>query len=418
MLKDADKHLSADHRRRVWSFTIALFLLCVSLGSCKGKEDCGVHGVLLDDVDGGEPYCLAGTEVENPHFEMPDLAPSKRYWIAAGDKLAPAFDRFELHFQRQGKMCDFLDNTPASNGDDCLVCNLCGDLHSRGCKTTDLNQPKSEITEGTFKVVVDVGFMPSATMRDVFDFAERGGITRLRSACPNQTRMPFATDFSGLYRFTGTNEAALRGTDGTAKVEIVNDANPHPTVSYQLTSHCEDVQGPTSCAAPSPTPNAQCPACVWFKVPAPDTSAGLREESFSPNLRVTKVRVLKGTPSVDPNTGRFKLDEMSTTIAHPSRVVLFPAASDGFSVLGPDDVRCYANPSVEDGDLNLTTCRDNYQVDCTSPNCALRATPHYTDGNPADSIIWFVEFNPAEGGVIPSFSFGEVLAIEFTLERV
>jgi len=111
------------------------------------------------------------------------------------------------------------------------------------------------------------------------------------------------------------------------------------------------------------------------------------------------------------------LDEISTTIAHPSRVVLFPAAFDGFSVLQHDGVRCYANSS-EDGDLNLTTCRHDYRVDCTSPGCVLRATPQYKYGNPADNITWFVEFNPAEGGVIPSFSSGEVLAIEFTLERV
>jgi hypothetical protein len=32
-------------------------------------------------------------------------------------------------------------------------------------------------------------------------------------------------------------------------------------------------------------------------------------------------------------------------------------------------------------------------------------------------LTWFAEFNPAEGGVIPSLGDGEVLAIEFTIER-
>jgi len=112
---------------------------------------------------------------------------------------------------------------------------------------------------------------------------------------------------------------------------------------------------------------------------------------------------------------------MSSTIVHPSRVILFPAEFDGDSVLAHDrDNRCYANSS-EDGDIDLTTCRKNYQVDCNSPNCVFEATPQYRHGpTPADplkDIIWFVEFNPAEGGDIPTLECGEVLAIEFTLVK-
>ena len=124
MLKDADKHLSASHRRRVWIFTIVLFLLSASLGGCS-KGDDGSGGNYTDDPDGGGRYALVEFESENPHFETPNLidtAPSYWYWLAAGDELAPAYDTFEMHFEREGKMCDFLDNTPASpNGEDCLA---------------------------------------------------------------------------------------------------------------------------------------------------------------------------------------------------------------------------------------------------------------------------------------------------------
>src|SRR5262252_6765391 len=173
MALDAHKQLPAGQRRRVRIFPIVLLLvLCASMGSCLAQNKCALAGDdLLDDVDGGDPYCFTETEIENPRFETPSLpgtVPSLRYWLAPGDQLAPAFDTFELHYQRLGKICDFHDNTPVSANGDCLVCDLCGDLFSPGCKEKGLQTPKGEIGPGTFDVVADVGFMTSPLTHVIF----------------------------------------------------------------------------------------------------------------------------------------------------------------------------------------------------------------------------------------------------------
>jgi hypothetical protein len=370
---------------------------------------------------------MVGIEIEDAHFETPNLigpVPSHTYWLANDDDVAPVYNTFEMHWQRKGKMCDFLDN---ANSDDCFVCNLCNASDVSFCKDAYDESFPGGVGTGVLEIWHFPNFMPSEVHKSVFTFAERGGNSRLRSACPSNTHLTFTPETNGLYRFTFPEQmqlaemrTAVRGeTEGTAKIFVVYPTSKYATF-YQLTSHNEGVQLPDPCATPSPTPtptNSSCAGCAWLKVPAPVTTNGYREESFSPNVRITKVVVLKGTPAVDPNTGRFKLDETSSVYVHPSRIVLFPSFSDGDSVLGPDRVRCYTDSS-ETGGLDLRTCRVTRNIDCNTPNCVLNATPQYLHDRVTDPLTWFVEFNPAEGGIIPTLNCGEVLAIEFTLERV
>jgi hypothetical protein len=430
--KDADNHLSCNDRR-LWIFTVVLLLLCTSLGSCVDKKNTG-SGVTIEDQDGGgKPWSLVGFEAENPHFEVPSgtpgvplpgIVPAYWYFLAEGDLLAPAFDTFEMHFQREDKMCDFLDNTPVSpNGADCLVCDLCGDSTSPGCKGVNFSNPGGGIEVGFLKVITS-GYMGGSPMADVFDFAEYQGITRLRSACPGHNRLTFDPAMAGtLFRFGGSGNVALRGgSGGVVKTVMVNEVNDSPEVFYQLTSHYEGVQLPNPCATPAPSPSPgpvppSCPGCAWFKLPAPTAVDGYREDSFSPKLYVTRVVVLKGTPVVDKVTGRFRLDYPTTEYVHPSRIILHPGANGDESALDPDRTRCYADSSVN-GNINLKTCRTTYNMNCNTPDCLLSATPQYLHSSPTEGLTWFVEFNPAEGGIIPTLNCGEVLAIVFTLERL
>jgi hypothetical protein len=425
-MNDRADELLKGHRSRVSILALTVLLLSALLISCINKEVSEVGGTRSRDPAGGADYLLAGYEVENPHFEIANVVgpvPAYTYWLKKGDAVTPAFDTFELHWQRESKLCGFLDNTPFSaDGADCAVCDYCTDGNAASCLGVVFGGGGG-IFPGFLEVISFPGFLPG-DFENVYSFAEYNGVHKVIAACPNQSqsRLPFVPDKTGLYRLVSDAGIAFRGgTEGTVKLFIVDDANPSPTTTYRLTSHSEGEQLPDPCATPAPSPSpsptpSNCPGCVWFKLPKPSTMGAFREESFSPNLHITKIRVLKGTPSSDPITGRFKLDAMTATPVHPSRIVLFPASSDGQSVLDNEGNRCYANSSA-DGDINLATCRRDFNVDCSGPNCLLDATPQYMQSMTSEGLIWFAEFNPAQGGIIPTLSCGEVLAIEFTLER-
>jgi hypothetical protein len=425
---ELDNHLSAADRR-VWILAFGILLICLMVGSCVKKDVGGGGFAKHDDPDGGDPYWLVGYEIENAHFETPNLVgpvPAFNYWLKKGDELAVRWDRFEMHWQRDGTSCDFLDDTPISaDGQNCLVCNLC-DYNGRAC--LDGRFPGNNgggIEPGFLEVWREPGFMPSKNPESVYSFAEYFSLLKAQAACPDHTPMTFTPEKSGLYRIgqaDPTQDPILKvgESQGRAKVFVVDDDNPNPKVSYLLTGYREGVQLGDPCGplpTPSPSPNRWCPTCVWLKTATPASPARFKEESFSPNLRITKVRVLKGTPSVDPVTGRFKIDETTATPVHPTRIILLYAWLDlaGQDLIGHDASYCYANDS-EDGDIDLTRCRwDVYGLDC--PNCVLNATPQYEHHDPSQELVWFVEFDPAFHGPIPALACSEVLAIEFTLER-
>jgi hypothetical protein len=423
-------HLSATDRR-VWVLVCAILMICVFVVSCIKKDVGGGGFAKHDDPDGGDPYWLVGYEIENAHFETPNLVgpvPAFNYWLKKGDELAVRWDSFEMHWQREGTVCDFLDNTPISaDGQNCLVCNLC-DYNGRAC--LDGRFPGNNgggIEPGFLEVWREPGFMPSKNPESVYSFAEYFSLLKAQAACPDHTPMTFTPEKSGLYRIgqaDPTRDPVLKvgESQGKAKIFVVDDANPNPTTTYRLTNYREGIQLGDPCGAqptPSPSPHQYCPGCVWLKTQTPTSAARFREDSFSPNLHITKVRVLKGTPSVDPITGRFQIDKLTATPVHPTRIITLPASLDlgGHDVYAFSSDRCYANDS-EDGDIDLTRCRyERYNLDCTA-HCVHDATPQYHNYDPGRDVVWFVEFDPADHGVIPALNCGEVLAIEFTLERI
>jgi hypothetical protein len=68
----ADKSLPATDRRG-WLLAFAILLVCLCVGSCVDHEVSDVGATEARDPNGGDPYVLAGYEIENPHFEVPDL---------------------------------------------------------------------------------------------------------------------------------------------------------------------------------------------------------------------------------------------------------------------------------------------------------------------------------------------------------
>jgi hypothetical protein len=174
-----------------------------------------------------------------------------------------------------------------------------------------------------------------------------------------------------------------------AKVFVLSDGGPL-LVSYELQPLAQNVQDVSFYSGSIPqTPTLQ--------------------DNFSANLRIGKVRILKGKPDADPVTNKFRLKDPS--VVRPSRIVLIPSYT-GDSVFSHDSTRCYSNPNIPDGDIDLTNCR----INAGSAGTLQDATPAYLKFTPRSPLTWVAEFRASEGGTPPILDPGEVLAIEFTIQ--
>jgi hypothetical protein len=135
------------------------------------------------------------------------------------------------------------------------------------------------------------------------------------------------------------------------------------------------------------------------------------EDIFSPNLHISRVRVLKVPKQKLPLKGKPVIDG---TPVKPSRLVFIPGFQNGQSVFSRDANRCFANLATTDGDFDLTRCRPAFG---NRTEALLATTPAYLDGEPGKLLTWVAEFKESEGGVVPSFDAEtEMLVIEFTIE--
>jgi hypothetical protein len=174
----------------------------------------------------------------------------------------------------------------------------------------------------------------------------------------------------------------------------------------------------TDAGANSPTP--------FFKWTVQNNS--IWEDGFTPDLRVSRIRVLTGRPGTDPLTGRFKLEDASPV--RPSRIVFFTnfAASNppvpGDIYANPEEAsqRCYSNPNTPDGDILLTNCR---AAPGNNNSVLYDATPNSLKTSLTVPLTWIVEFKAAEGAdfnpatpAVDPVPPNAPLAIEFTIEKV
>lgn len=396
---------------------MTILLLCAGLTSCVASEE-GQPGAVHRNFN-GDDFTLTELEIENAYFQgvapmasMPmaslPLKPSFSYWLKKGDHIELKWDRFEFHWAHDGKTCEFPDNNSTN---DCRVCNFCAYDHDQ-CLGTLL-----AIEEGDFTIARDSSFRTEDATNTLFNFRLASDVV---SACSNDTTHSPPTiqpEKSGQYRIaTRLSNVKINGAaQGRVKVYVLDPSKPDVT-SYAMQRHSETAY----------------PDRVWYQFSV--TGDDFWEDNFSKNLHVTRVRFLKGKPTMDANTGRFKLDD-NYTVVRPSRVVLIPTFDENGSAKTRDEVRCYAAPSTvsSDGDINLTRCRQVALVNCPSsdPTCHTEATPSYLGDRTAEKLTWFAEFYPCEacgsgcvasgcpsGATEPVLGEGEVLAIEFTLETL
>jgi hypothetical protein len=348
--------------------------------------------------DNGGP-CSAPDQMECRHLSYDR---SNTLWLSSDDLLTARWDDFILFTHSHDGVNETCSYCVAANG-----CNL----------YTLINSPPESKDP---LVVAYEGFVQESEPILI-------GTADVYSGCPDpQTpRNQFPVAGSGTYQIVAPRLSSNRCVGGgyacdgadlrlraivgePMKVFVVGDTSLVTT--YQMDRYVE----------------AAYPFHVWYRWSS--ASDPVWNETFSRNVRVTKVRILKGLPSLDSTTGKYVL--AGATVVRPSRVILTPDFSAGESVLAGsnDAMRCYADMS-EDGNINVARCRGSNNSNSTNLQ---DATPTYAKVGPADRLTWFAEFNPCEGcGAPPCGNVcttgatepslvvpGSVLAIEFTIEKV
>lgn len=297
----------------------------------------GTGGVQVGDFKQTE------VEFDDPRFELrglpiafPAINKAHGYWIKEGDRLAAAWNSYEFHWTRVGAMCSFADNSSSEN---CLVCDYCGAQNPVG----DCPGIAGTLSAGVLTVVNDPGFMTTGNGTIVDDY--QGTLANPEQSCSlnDPSERTIVPSSSGLYRMVGnTTDLPFRFSGeakGEAKVQIVKPGMP-TTVAYQMERIESDDDGQI--------------ASFWkWTMPGDDYWI----ENFSPNLRISRVRILRGECISGSAQGLQCQIPTDTPDVKPSKL-LFWTSFDGSSGTGNEaSVKCYPNPSKPNGAfIDLKRC--------------------------------------------------------------
>jgi hypothetical protein len=375
-------------------------LLAVLLGGlitagCLRSTSGGTGTVIIDG------FVLKEFEMENIRFEPQGLPysikPSRAYWLKRGEAIAPRWSSHEWHWEREGsmQMCDFLSN--ASSGD-CQVCDFCNlppDTTGPPCMGVH-----PIYFPGVLEVVADSGFIQGENPQLILSYVLRDTGDVL-GACSNNTNPGYQLAFfepatSGLYRLRSTEKVIFKGeTDAEIKLHVVEQgAGLAQKTAYQLTRQTVDgVNYWTWTMGGDP---------VWL-------------ENFSPNLRVTDIRILKGRCGDGSAQGKQCAVPDESVTVKPSRLLFLPDFQGTVSGHpGESSHRCYSASSASGGNfINFDSCRETYNANQTIQKLA---TPAYEPdaARALEKLTWLVEFNTGEGA--DALDAADELIIEFTIQ--
>jgi hypothetical protein len=384
------KAFSAKLRRFLLSYRIAgigLLLAVLSLNSLL-MPGCVVK-VRPGDVY--QDHTLKEYEFENVRFEPLDLSnnplpiqPARAYWLKRGEKVAVKLDTFEIHFEHVGAMCGFSDNTSAG---DCQICDLCNrppSLEGLPCFGVDF------IAGVWFDIIADLGFIQTDNPKTIVEMTPR----RILGAC-NAAPEPvpiFEPEASGLYRTAPKIlPSIIKGeTNGEIKLHVV-EAGLTQQTAYQLMR--QTVDG----------------ANYWTWT---IDGASLWLENFSPNLRVTDIRIFRGICGDGSAQGKECAIPDQMAQIKPSRILFLQNFPDWGTVSQHPDQStnsCYSNPNASGGSyINLDSCRND-----AGQTTQKRATPAYIPSMADKKLTWLAEFDTSRGAdlVRPD----DPLIVEFTI---
>ncbi len=406
---EKSKKLSRSEQvKRCNVFSAIALLLCVMLSGCAGKFE-GIATVVVDDHHWKEG------QLDNACFELmptgnsPVLQPGVDFWLKHGDQVAIKWDTFEFHWEHNEVMCSFENNTSTS---DCSICDYCQNPVGQngppcfGFELRNIGSP--------FHIVaMHEGFIfnPNPNIALAIDSQQ------IPDGCPNSpNRVAFSPEMSATYQiiFPKTDYS----TDPTpfdvqaeTKIHVIKTGISR-TAAYQLMP--ETVDGTD----------------FWtWRV----TGDNRWLENFSPNLRVTGIRILKGKCESDPSLGRECVAPDNDKYVKPSRVFFLPNFRGTVSNHVSESTHvCHENPNAVDGyyirltDLNTQTSDDcRTRNDVNPPIIDKSVTPTYevSPENPLDKLTWLIEFNINEGAdadlMMPgnqTMSPNAELIIEFIIE--
>ncbi len=361
-------------------------------------------------------------EFENARFEPvwpPDNTSAKKhakgYWLRSGDPIFAVWDTFETHKTEEGEMCSFTDN---SSTEECRICDLCIPQNSQpeGCRfgaATPLS---------ILKIARADGFSDdSSNWTAISNFG--GTVGEIQNSC-SSSNGPFRIDVEqeGTYGIRQDPEPSetvpkkvnvLGEAKGEAKVHVV-PAGQSRTVAYNLTriSSVEDM--------------AAHDFWIWSM-----SGGEFLNENFSPNLRITDVKIFVGT-CIDGAT-----DCPTNAIAvKPSKIIFIKNFDPTIQVEGYDlgEMKCHSGPTNNNGSfINLLQCIKNAADTQTNtppgPIVMKELVPTYEHLYSADSyekLTWLVRFNTSDPGTeadadlsTPGYQAMDMntkLIIQFTIE--
>jgi hypothetical protein len=389
----------------IGSLAIVLLLWLIPIGCHQNVEL--IPGSTIEDG-----HKLIALELDNARFEVasqPVIQPAADYWLTPNDNVSVKWDTFELHWERVGKMCSFTTNNSTN---DCRVCDYCNpppELRGPPCFGIIQN------TSSWKGVVAHEGFIPSPNPIVVLEY----GSTGYRTGCPGNDPVFFKPVTSATYQFVkpGPSGAVMAET----KIHVVG-GGPTQTVAYQLSHKMLD------CSTADCRMMDGVNYWTWEINGSP-----LWDENFSPDLRVTDIRILRGVCADGSSQGNKCVVPDNSDPVRPSRILFLPEFQNTVSGHDEKDSRlCYGGPDPPNDEIvgnfiNLYVCRptcgtpDPITRQCTATQTRrMDATPTYdpittsTDPDRARrKQMWLVEFNTSEGAdtVQPDTQ----LIIEFTI---
>jgi hypothetical protein len=375
--------------RNFFILILAIFLAGINSGCVPTNESaCPATGNASAFSDGIE---IRGAEFKIKIADQSGLLPTERFWFAGNDDKTIEYAWDEVLYREREEDTDSCDYANPAEG--CVECNACTTLCTNGTARTLILQDsilrlKENLLDSDTETVLnefmrpDLGCRRNLTMPNnslpTFNTAKDNATYQLKSnnLCGSEEKTE-----ESLQTFVVTTARALR-----ENMEIYQDMTD-PALRYR------------------------------FKMP--DLS-GLLRENFSPSLRITKVRILRGIR--DHHTGRQTVSDDAESLRRmrPSRIMFLPDLIEGNinSSSSERSNRCYFDPTVDDGNFNLQT--NCLHAPFGGQHVRHNATPTYMLGRATETLTWVVEYKTTDGlPSVPEFGgefYDEYPVLELTIE--
>ncbi|MEO6393502.1 MAG: hypothetical protein ABIP75_16755 [Pyrinomonadaceae bacterium] len=336
-------------------------------------------------------WIIDGFTLQNARFKIPfvenGLLPSDIFWFAAGDdqvsrRVVYGWDQslMQLRDNEVGS-CDY-----SAPGPGCRQCDYCTGVTGLCTDGASYGLAGPGNSYGSLFQKID------STETLVADFTQPyyGCLNR-----PGNPTMPsFLVDGDATYTIRRTFFCGRQADLATLKTKLVIEPR---TIREPMVRYVDNTD---------PVPRYR------FQMPL---LAGKLRENFSPNLRITQVRILLGRR--DPVTTLLTVwdDPLALRKARPSRIMFLRSVLEGDINHSPTEGtdRCYFDATKDDGGFDLLNCRRDREG---TNVVRFDATPTFLVSHPSETLTWVIEYKVDDGlAEFPTFETGEEPILELTI---